>query len=228
MDGWIDAQSGGPRYDVPGGRRDGTVSMASEVPDNIPAPTFNLDQLTQSFAAKGLTQEDMVTLSGTRYVTYAQCLSRSATFKRVGRCMAGAHTIGRAHCTAFSDRLYNFSATGAADPALDPPFLAQLQHACPATGPGGGVDPGLVVPMEPRTPYALDTLYYWGVLRGRGLFASDQALLASAPTAAQVRQSAYGSYPWKQKFAAAMVKMGQIQVLTGSSGQIRAKCSAVN
>ncbi|PVH33321.1 hypothetical protein PAHAL_9G627600 [Panicum hallii] len=195
--------SGGPRYDVPGGRRDGTVSMASEVPDNIPAPTFNLDQLTQSFAAKGLTQEDMVTLSG-------------------------AHTIGRAHCTAFSDRLYNFSATGAADPALDPPFLAQLQHACPATGPGGGVDPGLVVPMEPRTPYALDTLYYWGVLRGRGLFASDQALLASAPTAAQVRQSAYGSYPWKQKFAAAMVKMGQIQVLTGSSGQIRAKCSAVN
>ncbi|PUZ43123.1 hypothetical protein GQ55_9G636900 [Panicum hallii var. hallii] len=133
--------SGGPRYDVPGGRPDGTVSMASEVPDNIPAPTFNLDQLTQSFAAKGLTQEDMVTLSG-------------------------AHTIGRAHCTAFSDRLYNFSATGAADPALDPPFLAQLQHACPATGPGGGVDPGLVVPMEPRTPYALDTLYYWGVLAG--------------------------------------------------------------
>ncbi|RLN43209.1 peroxidase 5-like [Panicum miliaceum] len=158
------ALSGGPRYDVPGGRRDGTVSMASEVPDNIPAPTFNLDQLTRSFAAKGLTQEDMVTLSG-------------------------AHTIGRAHCTAFSDRLYNFSATGAADPALDPPFLAQLQHACPASG----VDPGLVVPMEPRTPYALDTLYYWGVLRNRGLFASDQALLASAPTAAQVRQSAYGS-----------------------------------
>ncbi|XP_034576859.1 peroxidase 5 [Setaria viridis] len=196
------ALSGGPRYDVPGGRRDGTLSMASEVADNIPAPTFNLDQLTQSFAAKGLTQEEMVTLSG-------------------------AHTIGRAHCTAFSDRLYNFSATGVADPTLDPPFLAQLQHACPAAG-DGGVDPGLVVPMEPRTPHALDTLYYWGVLRNRGLFASDQALLASAPTAAQVRQSAYGGYPWKLKFAAAMVKMGQIQVLTGGGGQIRAKCSAVN
>lgn len=33
--------------------------------DNIPAPIFNLDQLTQSFAAKGLAQEEMVTLSGT-------------------------------------------------------------------------------------------------------------------------------------------------------------------
>ncbi|CAL4937349.1 unnamed protein product [Urochloa decumbens] len=199
------ALSGGPRYDVPGGRRDGTVSMASEVADNIPAPTFTLDQLTQSFAAKGLTQEEMVTLSG-------------------------AHTIGRAHCTAFSDRLYNFSgATGVADPTLDPPFLAQLQRACPAaSSSNGGVDPGLVVPMEPCTPYALDTLYYWGVLRNRGLFNSDQALLASAPTAAQVWQSAYGSYPWKLKFAAAMVKMGQIQVLTGGNGQIRTKCSAVN
>ncbi|KAF8780420.1 hypothetical protein HU200_001539 [Digitaria exilis] len=172
------AQSGGPRYDVPGGRRDGTVSMASEVPDNIPAPTFTLDQLTKSFAAKGLTQEEMVTLSG-------------------------AHTIGRAHCTAFS------------------------RHACPAST-FGDVDPGLVVPMEPHTPYSLDTLYYWGVLRNRGIFTSDQALLASALTAAQVRQSAYGSYPWKLKFAAAMIKMGQIQVLTGGSGQIRAKCSVVS
>ncbi|CAL4912266.1 unnamed protein product [Urochloa decumbens] len=198
------ALSGGPRYDVPGGRRDGTVSLASEVADNIPAPTFNLDQLTQSFAAKGLTQEEMVTLSG-------------------------AHTIGRAHCTAFSDRLYNFSGTtGVADPTLDPPFLAQLQRACPASSSNGGVDPGLVVPMEPRTPYTLDTLYYWGVLRNRGLFNSDQALLASAPTAAQVWQTAYGSYPWKLRFAAAMLKMGQIQVLTGGTGQIRAKCSAVN
>lgn len=141
--------------------------------------------------------------------------------------LPGAHTIGRAHCTAFSDRLYNFSATAAADPTLDPVFLAQLRHACPAST-FGDVDPGLVVPMEPHTPYSLDTLYYWGVLRNRGIFTSDQALLASALTAAQVRQSAYGSYPWKLKFAAAMIKMGQIQVLTGGSGQIRAKCSVVS
>ncbi|XP_006650985.3 peroxidase 5-like [Oryza brachyantha] len=196
------ALTGGPRYDVPGGRRDGTVSLESEVADNIPAPTFTLDELTRSFAAKGLTQEEMVTLSG-------------------------AHTIGRAHCTSFSDRLYNFSAMGAADPSVDPAFLSQLRRACPA-GPDGAVDANLAVPMEPRTPNGFDALYYWAVLRNRGLFTSDQALLSSPPTAAQVRQSAYGGYPWKLKFAAAMVKMGQVEVLTGSSGEIRTKCAAVN
>lgn len=154
------------------------------------------------------------------------CICRGAQ----ARTPSGGRT---AHCTAFSDRLYNFSATGVADPTLDKPFLAQLQHACPASssGGGGGVYPEFVVPMEPHTPHALDTLYYWGVLRNRGLFASDQALLASAPTAAQARQSAYGGYPLKLKFAAAMVKMGQLQVLTGGGGgggQVRAKCSAVN
>lgn len=82
--------------------------------------------------------------------------------------------------------------------------------------------------MEPRTPNGFDALYYWAVLRNRALFTSDQALLSSPPTAAQVRQTAYGGYPWKLKFAAAMVKMGQIEVLTGGSGEIRTKCSAVN
>ncbi|XP_062211173.1 peroxidase 5-like [Phragmites australis] len=93
------------------GRRHG-VDERRRWPTTSPRSTFTLDQLTQNFAAKGLTQEEIVTLSG-------------------------AHTIGRAHCTAFSDRLYNFSATGAPDPSLDPAFLAQLQRARPSAN--GGV-----------------------------------------------------------------------------------------
>ena len=56
-------QCNGFGWSVPAGRRDGRVSLASETLD-IPAPFLNLDQLSQSFAKKGLTQEEMVTLSG--------------------------------------------------------------------------------------------------------------------------------------------------------------------
>ncbi|MQL77206.1 hypothetical protein Taro_009608, partial [Colocasia esculenta] len=55
--------TGGLGYEVPAGRRDGRVSLSSETFTNIPAPTANVNQLTQSFSNKGLTQAEMVTLS---------------------------------------------------------------------------------------------------------------------------------------------------------------------
>ncbi|KAJ6677447.1 PEROXIDASE [Salix viminalis] len=55
--------TGGISYDVQAGRRDGKVSLIAETSD-LPGPTLNVDQLTQSFAKKGLSQEEMVTLSG--------------------------------------------------------------------------------------------------------------------------------------------------------------------
>lgn len=57
-------QTGGMWYRVEAGRRDGTISLASDTFSNLPGPTFDLDQLTQSFANKGLSQDEMVTLSG--------------------------------------------------------------------------------------------------------------------------------------------------------------------
>ncbi|XP_026410226.1 peroxidase 5-like [Papaver somniferum] len=54
-------------YDVTAGRKDGTVSLASETID-LPPATFNVAQLTQNFANKGLTQEEIVTLSGTHTI----------------------------------------------------------------------------------------------------------------------------------------------------------------
>ncbi|PON83694.1 Peroxidase [Trema orientale] len=191
--------SGGLGYDVPAGRRDGRVSLASEALTNLPPPTFNLDQLTQIFAAKGLTQEEMVTLSG-------------------------SHTIGQSHCTSFSDRLYNFNGTKSQDPSLDPAYAAQLKQQCPQ----GSTNPDLVVPMNPSSPLIADTGYYVDVQANRGLFTSDHSLLTSTATANQVHQYARNPFLWTREFAAAMVKMGQIEVLTGSAGEIRANCRVIN
>ncbi|XP_022733944.1 peroxidase 5-like [Durio zibethinus] len=190
--------TGGPVYNVPAGRRDGRTSLASEITGNLPPPTFIVNQLTQLFANKGFTQEEMVTLSG-------------------------GHTIGRSHCTSFSNRLYNFSGTLMQDPSLDPRYTAMLKQKCPQ----GGTNPNVVVPMT-STPNITDAGYYVDILANRGLFTSDHTLLTSPATAYQVAQNARNPMQWRAKFAAAMVKMGQLEVLTGTAGEIRANCRVTN
>ncbi|XP_066359485.1 peroxidase 4-like [Miscanthus floridulus] len=73
---------GGPNWDVKVGRRDSTTASFSGANNNIPPPTSGLANLTSLFAAQGLSQKDMVALSG-------------------------AHTIGQARCTNFRDHIYN-------------------------------------------------------------------------------------------------------------------------
>ncbi|KAG6746553.1 hypothetical protein POTOM_048904 [Populus tomentosa] len=192
-------RTGGFGYDVPAGRRDGTVSLASEVLTNLPPPTFNVDQLTQNFANKGFSQEEMVTLSG-------------------------GHTIGRSHCTSFSNRLYNFNGTTSQDPTLDATYATSLKQTCPQ----GSTDPSLVVPMNPGSPATTDAGYYIDILANRGLFTSDQTLLTNAATATQVNINARNSILWRRKFAAAMQKMGKLDVLTGNAGEIRVDCRVIN
>ncbi|GMH18426.1 hypothetical protein Nepgr_020267 [Nepenthes gracilis] len=191
--------AGGLGYDVPAGRRDGRVSLATDTFTNLPPPTADVNLLTQIFANKGLTQEEMVILSG-------------------------AHTVGQSHCTSFSNRLYTYNTTTSQDPTLDPNYAAQLKQQCPQ----GSTNPSLAVPMDPMSPFSLDSGYYMAVLANRGLFSSDQTLLTNSDTANQVNQNAVNPYLWRRKFAAAMVKMGQIGVLTGDAGEIRTNCRAIN
>ncbi|KAK3042830.1 hypothetical protein RJ639_001103 [Escallonia herrerae] len=187
--------TGGLGYDVPAGRRDGRVSLSSEASANLPPPFFNVNQLTQTFANKGLTQDEMATLSG-------------------------AHTIGRSHCTSFSNRLYSYNTTTSQDPSIDKVYAGQLKQQCPQ----GSTNANLVVPMNPATPSITDVGYYVDVLANRGLLTSDQTLLTNSATANQVSQNAGNPLLWRSKFAAAMVKMGRIGVMTGTAGEIRANC----
>lgn len=94
--------------------------------------------------------------------------------------------------------------------------------------PKDSTDSNLVVPMNPSSPSITDVGYYMDILKNRGLFTSDQTLLTDPITAGQVTQNAVNPFLWKNKFAAAMVKMGQLGVLTGNAGEIRANCRVIN
>ncbi|KAK9673082.1 hypothetical protein RND81_12G144500 [Saponaria officinalis] len=193
--------TGGVGYDVEAGRRDGRVSIATDTFTNLPSPAADVNALTNLFASKGLTQDEMVILSG-------------------------AHTIGRAHCPTFSKRLYAFNTQTTQDPSIQPAYAAQLKQICPAGGMTAGAN--IVVPMDPFSPTVSDTSYYRNILNNRGLFSSDQTLISDPETASLVTQYAQFPYLWGRKFADAMVKMGQMDVLTGDDGEIRSNCRVVN
>lgn len=194
-------QAGGLIWEVEAGRRDGRISRASDIPGNIPTPQFNVNQLTQSFAGKHLSQEDMVTLSG-------------------------AHSIGVSHCSSFSaNRLYNFSGTGHQDPSMDSRLALALKAKCPKPNSNSNSDP--TVPLD-LTPRRLDVKYYLDLEVKRGVLTSDQTLTSNPSTSRMVKIYSKNPSVWREKFGRAMVKMGAIDVLTGSQGEIRQNCRIIN
>ncbi|TVU38182.1 hypothetical protein EJB05_11538, partial [Eragrostis curvula] len=132
--------------------------------------------------------------------------------------LSGAHTVGQAQCQNFRARIYN-------ETNIDASFAATRRAGCPATGGGGGA----LAPLDASTPNAFDNGYYSDLVAQRGLLHSDQQLFGGGgSTDAQVRSYAASPAQFQSDFAAAMVKMGGIGVLTGSSGQVRRNCRRVN
>jgi hypothetical protein len=62
-------QAGGPYYQVELGRLDGKVGTRAVVKHSLPGAAFDLDQLNKLFATNGLTQTDMIALSGIKNMT---------------------------------------------------------------------------------------------------------------------------------------------------------------
>ncbi|RDX79305.1 Peroxidase 15, partial [Mucuna pruriens] len=191
--------AGGPDWKVPLGRRDSLTANRTLANKNLPAPFFNLTQLKDAFAVQGLDTTDLVALSG-------------------------AHTFGRAHCSLFSDRLYNFSGTGKPDPTLDTSYLQQLRTKCPNGGPNN------LVNFDPTTPDTIDNNYYSNLQVKKGLLQSDQELFSTtgADTINIVNKFSSDPKAFFDSFEASMIKMGNIAVLTGNKGEIRKQCNFVN
>lgn len=192
--------SGGPSWTVELGRRDSTTANATLPNTALPAPTDALSTIIAKFQNVGLSVTDVVALSG-------------------------GHTIGRARCTVFVNRLYNFSGTGSPDPTLNSSYLSTLQSTCPQNGNGN-----TLTSLDPVTPNTFDNNYFVNLQNHMGLFQSDQELLSTsgASTISTVNDYTSSQANFFSNFSQSMINMGNISPLTGTSGQIRLNCGKVN
>jgi peroxidase len=134
--------------------------------------------------------------------------------------LSGGHTIGQARCVNFRGRLYNETAT------LDATLASSLKPRCPRQA-GTGDDN--TSPLDPATSYVFDNFYYRNLLVNKGLLHSDQQLFSGRGSAdAQTKAYASDMAGFFDDFRDAMVKMGGVGVLTGSSGQVRVNCRKAN
>jgi peroxidase len=132
--------------------------------------------------------------------------------------LSGAHTIGQAQCQNFRSRIYG------GDTNINAAFATSLKANClQSTSADGNL-----APLDTTTPNAFDNAYYTNLLSQKGLLHSDQVLFNNDTTYNTIRNFASSTAAFTSAFATAMVKMGNIQPLTGTQGQIRLSCSKVN
>ncbi|KAK3043911.1 hypothetical protein RJ639_000610 [Escallonia herrerae] len=133
--------------------------------------------------------------------------------------LSGGHTIGIGHCSSFTPRLYPSQ-----DPTMDKTFANDLKHICSPPPP----DSNNTTLLDIRTPNTFDNKYYVDLMNRQGLFTSDQDLYTDAKTRDIVESFAIDQTLFFDKFVHAMIKMGQLSVLTGGHGEIRCNCSVRN
>ncbi|GLJ22555.1 hypothetical protein SUGI_0424500 [Cryptomeria japonica] len=164
---------------------------------NILPPTFNISQLIAYFSRKGLDIKDLVYLSG-------------------------AHTsigIATYRPNTFSKSLYNFSGKGYSDvdPSMDKYYLDNLKkYKCKSS-----TDNTTILEMDLESHRTFDISYYELLMKRRGLFKSDVALLTDATFRYYIDQLIEGSIDnFFPGFVEFVENMGQIGVLTRSAGEI--------
>ncbi|KAL1203633.1 Peroxidase 5 [Cardamine amara subsp. amara] len=132
--------------------------------------------------------------------------------------LSGAHTIGQSQCFLFRDRIYENSSD------IDAGFARMRQNRCPTVG-----NDANLAALDPVTPNSFDNNYFKNLMRKKGLLVTDQVLFGSgASTDSIVWEYSRDPSKFKADFARAMIKMGDIEPLTGSAGEIRRVCSFVN
>jgi peroxidase len=116
----------------------------------------------------------------------------------------------------FRDRIYN-------ETNINSTYATSLKSNCSSSG---GDDN--IAPLDITSPVIFDNAYYKNLLNSKGLLHSDQQLFSGGSTDSQVTTYNTSSSTFNADFASAMVKMGNLSLLTGSSGQIRTDCRKIN
>ncbi|KAJ0046563.1 hypothetical protein Pint_06657 [Pistacia integerrima] len=132
--------------------------------------------------------------------------------------LSGAHTIGQSRCVQFRPRIYN-------ETNIDSSFAKTRQANCPRTN---GTGDNNLAPLDLQTPTYFDNSYFKNLIAKKGLLHSDQQLFNGGSTDSIVKSYYSSPSTFTSDFVAAMIKMGDIQPLTGSQGEIRKNCRRVN
>ncbi|KAL6629392.1 hypothetical protein ACP70R_029157 [Stipagrostis hirtigluma subsp. patula] len=132
--------------------------------------------------------------------------------------LSGAHTIGAARCASFRSRVYN-------DSNINAGFATRRRQICQ---PQSGASDGNLAPLDALSSVRFDNGYFRNLVGRFGLLHSDQELFGGGAVDGITAQYARNGGAFARDFVTAMIKMGNISPLTGSSGEIRANCRKPN
>ncbi|KZV36633.1 peroxidase 29 [Dorcoceras hygrometricum] len=192
------AISGGPRIDVPLGRKDSSTPSTSKLADSsLPSADIGVDGMLQIFAQKGMTVEESVAI-------------------------LGGHTIGVTHCSSLHARLYD-SHEGKED-ALKPTFKNALKIICPPTS----LVSNISIVQNDLTSLVFDSHYFSSTNNGQGLLRVDAEMPLDSRTRPFVRKFAADQGAFFRAFSSAFVKLAASGVLTGARGMVRRSCHVLN
>ncbi|KAI3465048.1 hypothetical protein Pfo_021711 [Paulownia fortunei] len=131
--------------------------------------------------------------------------------------LSGSHTIGQSQCEFFRGRIYSNGTD------IDAGFASTRRRQCPSNGGNSNL-----AALDLVTPNAFDNNFFKNLMRRKGLLRTDQVLFSGGSTDSIVSEYSRNPQTFLCDFASAMVRMGDIELLTGQNGVIRRICSAIN
>ncbi|KAF5734274.1 putative Peroxidase 20 precursor [Tripterygium wilfordii] len=135
--------------------------------------------------------------------------------------------MGKARCLSFKQRLYDENQIERHDKYKRYTTFQKILHSiCKQSG-----TDNVLAPLDSRTPARFDNHYFINLLEGYGLLGSDNVLINEDQEGDITKQLwAYASDQelFFASFVKSIIKMGNINVLTGNEGEIRRNCRFVN